>query len=109
MEDRDLLVYAAHAMGLGLTTENYIAPEEIEGHPWGLCIDMNHVWNPLINDADRYQLIKRLRINLNFENRSAWSTCRLEVIQKFWETDGGEDLAVVQVAAAIGHQLWGTK
>lgn len=102
--DRELLELAAKAAGYD-TGHRWNAERLLIDSPViALCIPgVSTGWNPLDNDGDRYRLIRKLAINIDFHDCCAWK--RLpngNLIQEFWgEEYGDEAHAIVRAAAEI--------
>jgi len=105
--DRELLEAAAIAMDYIYVQENKKFPVD------GMMLINGDVWNPLKNLGDRYELIKTLRLNIDFPDQCVWK--RLPdrtLIQEFWHEEGDDadpDLgdeahAVLRAAFEVGRR-----
>ena len=93
MADKELLELAAKAAGLkeyGFMGGSFVHVED------NTFVE----WNPLTDDGDKYRLIKKLEISVNFKYQYA----EYEGICVFWPQDVKDDAyAVLEVAAEIGR------
>ena len=114
MTDRELLEAAAKAAGIVGNYQHWedwrgcvscgIAPNGSSGRDW---------WNPLTDSGERYELIKTLRLNLDFADQCVWKrTSDRVLIQEFWHEEGDdadpdygdEAHAVLRAAAKVGKR-----
>jgi hypothetical protein len=98
MSDKELLELAARAVG----GYRYIDDMGwIEALPDG---GNGAWWNPLTDDGDRYRLIVKLKLSVDFEECSVWKRLASgKLIEDFWSGDyGDEPHAILRVAAEIG-------
>ncbi len=69
--------------------------------------DVEYLWNPLTDDGDRYRLIGKLKLSVDFSECTVWR--RLPggyLIQEYWSGDyGDEPHAVLIAAASIGKAM----
>jgi hypothetical protein len=106
MTDFELMVLSASAASIGLRRSRIDDPlfrdfllvdrdPEHPGHGKG--------WNPLTNEGDRYQLLAKLKMCIDFEECTAWKRRATgELVQEFWGGDYGDEAhAILRVAAAF--------
>ncbi len=98
MKDRELLEAAAKAAGLSFWWG------DAQGRAGNDYMRVGgQVWNPLIDDGDRYRLARQLGLSISFDECTVWK--RLDdgsLIQEYWgANDGDEAHAIVRAAAAM--------
>jgi len=60
------------------------------------------VWDPILNLGDRYLLIKRCGLVVDFTEKRVLKRCDDgQVILKYWQDEAGEALAILRVAAEM--------
>ncbi len=101
MSDRELLELAAKAAGIDYWIVRF-APRKAPIEKLHTEIDGETVeWNPLTDDGDRYRLIKKLGMLVNFNSGVVYSSKdKMLAISK---TD--IDRAIVRAAAEIGRAM----
>ena len=100
MIDRELLELAVKASG------ETVDPRSFDNELWmhiGLRLISGHYFNPLNDAGDRYLLVKKLCLKLDFSQQKVSSHDHLFVC--FWGRDLDEAHAVLTVAAEIWKQL----
>ena len=99
MTDRELLELAAKACGWTVVRDGDEAGSVL------LC-GIQHSWNPLHSDGDRYRLAKRLDIRIHFGPQ--YVTCVADGICRCirWPEDVSDDAyAIVTAAAKMGKGM----
>jgi hypothetical protein len=100
MEDRELLLLAAKAAGMEVREDGMgnLFPTD---SPYAMS------WNPLIDDGDRYRLIKACGLNVNFANKTvkAYVDGREHRCYYFGDHPDHEAQRIVRAAAEIGAEL----
>ena len=93
MNDKELLELAAKAAGIEIEFDEAGSPFHKGAVGWSY-------WNPLTDDGDRYRLIRRLEMAVNFKYQYA----EYEGICVCWPQDAKDEAyAVAMVAAEIGR------
>lgn len=111
MDDKELLEYAALAMGF----EPHVEYDEdygltfIGGDEHGTYLDH---WNPLVYHLERWHLIETLRLGIDFDSQEVWKWMpHGKLLQEYWgDNHYDEAHAVLMVAAQMGiEKLKGNK
>ena len=113
MNDQELLTYAAKAAGIEINFES-----EIHGYyarEYDDNGDVSEWWNPLIDNADAFQLMCKLKIDLYFGKGDVETSVTPkkgyfeEVFLEFWNDEQSKMTAarkvIVMAAAEIGKGM----
>lgn len=92
MNDREMLEWAAKAAGLNVGTDE------------GAYDDLKW-WNPLIDDGDRYLLLKKLEMAIDFEAKEVIYCIKDVLYSEAFREDGDDARAVLRAAAEIGRNM----
>ena len=95
MSDRELLEWAARAEGSADAFVEYV-PERYPGREGILCRN-RYIWNPIIDDGDRFRLARKLDMVIDFKN------CVVNGVFEWTPGNAMEEAyAFVRAAAEIG-------
>ncbi len=96
--EMDMLKAAAKAAGMHVLYEQSS----------GLMIDSDgcaggYIWNPYNSDEDLMELARKLKINIDYHDCSAWHRTHRELFQDYWGDEYDDEAhCIVHVAAQIG-------
>ena len=102
MNDKELLILAAKAVGYTLEEHYYVITDDDQYYPW--CVTTDDFWNPLIDNADAFRLMVTLKLHVMFWAASLSVDDRpLEMYEN--DSYAATRRAIVKAAAEIGKEM----